>query len=321
MVGQLQRRRTVGDDDRGDVAIVRAQRIEDEGFRAGIDGRRRVVEDEDARAGQQRAGKGDALALAAGQRVAAFADGGVPAIGKLVDEGDLGVGGGAFDVGVGGLRVGQCDVVAQGAGAQEGLVGHDGDGVADVVGGGQGDVDGSGVGSAHTDDLDGTGIGHVMAPEQLGEDGLARPRGTHQRQGGTGGEVDGDVVKQSAPAPRMRHPAKAQAHRPRGDGEGIGGIGMVGQGLDDLADAVDARGRQLQRNEHRGDHARQRRQRGQVRGEGDERAHRDPALQRQPPADGDVGHQRHLRQRLQCRLETCVELRRAHPQGVEAAGE
>ena len=46
----------------------------------------RLVEDQDARIGDQRAGDGDALALAARQAAAALADDGVVALGQLEDE-------------------------------------------------------------------------------------------------------------------------------------------------------------------------------------------------------------------------------------------
>ena len=46
----------------------------------------RLVEDQDARIGDQRAGDGDALALAARQAAAALADDGVVAFGQLEDE-------------------------------------------------------------------------------------------------------------------------------------------------------------------------------------------------------------------------------------------
>ena len=46
----------------------------------------RLVEDQDARIGDQRAGNGDALALAARKRRAALADDGVVAFGQFEDE-------------------------------------------------------------------------------------------------------------------------------------------------------------------------------------------------------------------------------------------
>src|SRR5882757_9952124 len=51
-----------------------------------VEGARRLVEDQDARVGDERAGNRDALALAAGQGGAALADDGVVALGELEDE-------------------------------------------------------------------------------------------------------------------------------------------------------------------------------------------------------------------------------------------
>ena len=51
-----------------------ADRLLDLVFGGAVDGAGRVVQDQDARIGEQRAGDGDALALTAGERDAALAD-------------------------------------------------------------------------------------------------------------------------------------------------------------------------------------------------------------------------------------------------------
>jgi hypothetical protein len=51
-----------------------------------VEGAGRLVEDQDARIGDERAGNGDALALAARERRAALADDGVVALAQLEDE-------------------------------------------------------------------------------------------------------------------------------------------------------------------------------------------------------------------------------------------
>ena len=55
-------------------------------LRRGVDGRRRVVEDEDARVDQERTGDRDALSLAARERDPALADDGLVAVRELLDE-------------------------------------------------------------------------------------------------------------------------------------------------------------------------------------------------------------------------------------------
>ena len=55
-------------------------------LRLGVDGRHRVVQDEDARAGDERPRERDALALTAGEIDAALADQRVVAVGQVRDE-------------------------------------------------------------------------------------------------------------------------------------------------------------------------------------------------------------------------------------------
>ena len=76
-----------------------AQRVLDLALGRGVDRRGGVVEDQDARVGQQRAGDRQALALAAGERQAALADAGVVAVGQALDElVGLGAAGGGHDL-------------------------------------------------------------------------------------------------------------------------------------------------------------------------------------------------------------------------------
>ena len=78
-VGQAQRRAAVGDEDRRAALHDLAQRGVDLLLGRGVDRRGGVVEDEDARVGEEGPGQGDALALAARQREAPLADDGVVA--------------------------------------------------------------------------------------------------------------------------------------------------------------------------------------------------------------------------------------------------
>ena len=63
-VGVADRRQAMGDHERGAVGEQRPQRLLDRPLRPDVDRRRRLVEDEDARVGEQGAREGDELALA-----------------------------------------------------------------------------------------------------------------------------------------------------------------------------------------------------------------------------------------------------------------
>jgi hypothetical protein len=85
-VGERDRRGPVGDHERRAAAHHPAERGTDLVLLRRVDRRGRVVEDEHGRVGQDRAGDRDALALAAREREAAFAEHRVVAVGQLRDE-------------------------------------------------------------------------------------------------------------------------------------------------------------------------------------------------------------------------------------------
>ena len=85
-VGLAQRRQPVGDGDRGAALHQVVERLLDLLLGLGVDRRGGLVEDQDARVDQQRARDRDALALAAGQRLAALADQRVVAVRQAQDE-------------------------------------------------------------------------------------------------------------------------------------------------------------------------------------------------------------------------------------------
>jgi hypothetical protein len=100
----------------------------------GIHRRGGLVEDQDARVDQQRAGDGDALALAARQALAALAHQRVVALRQAQDEVvGMGGAGGGDDLVAGGVGLAVGDVLGNGAEEQEGLLQHQAD-VAAVVG-------------------------------------------------------------------------------------------------------------------------------------------------------------------------------------------
>ena len=85
-VGQRDRGQPVGDDQRRAALHHLAQRQLDPGLGVRVDRRGGVVQDQDPRVHQQRAGDRDPLALAARERQAALADARVVAVGQVADE-------------------------------------------------------------------------------------------------------------------------------------------------------------------------------------------------------------------------------------------
>ena len=125
-VGQAQRRRSVGDQDRRARAEVFFQRVVDGLFGARVDGRRCVVEHEHRRVGERGAGERDALPLAARQREPPLADHGVVAVRELEDElVGLRHARRGLDLGIARARTGEGDVLPDGRREEEALLEHD----------------------------------------------------------------------------------------------------------------------------------------------------------------------------------------------------
>ena len=115
-------------------AITSRERGADLVLLRGVDRRRGVVEDQHARVGEHRARDGDALTLAARERVAVLADHGLVAVGQRLDEvGGARERGGAPDLVEVRFRVGERDVLAHGVGEQERVLEHDADRAANVA--------------------------------------------------------------------------------------------------------------------------------------------------------------------------------------------
>ena len=122
-VGQADRREAVRHDQGGPVLHEYTQTGVDPLFHLDVDGARGVVENQDGRVDQKGPCDGDALALAARERVPAFADDRVVALGQTLDESvRTGRGGGGDDLLVGGIGSPVGDVVADGDGEEEWLV-------------------------------------------------------------------------------------------------------------------------------------------------------------------------------------------------------
>ncbi len=127
----------VGDEDGGAALHGLAEAGEDLLFGVGVYAGEGIVEDEDGGIAQDGAGDGGALLLAAGEGDAALADDGAEAAGELEDlVGDVGGAGGGLDLLCRcGVRCGNAegDVVGDGGGEEEGLLGDEADGGAKGV--------------------------------------------------------------------------------------------------------------------------------------------------------------------------------------------
>src|SRR5436309_7466953 len=116
LVGAPDGREPVGDDEGGAVLHQVGEARLDERLGLGVEARGGLVEDQDARVGQDGAGDGDALALPAREPHAALADDGVEplreTVGELVDVRDVT---GLAELGIGGIRAREGDVLADAA--------------------------------------------------------------------------------------------------------------------------------------------------------------------------------------------------------------
>src|SRR5450759_2779022 len=166
--------------------------VEDFVFGVGVDAGEGVVEDEDAGAAEQGAGDGGALLLASGERDAAFADGGVVALGETFDVlGDVGGFGGGFDVREWGVAIffgyAEGDVFADGVAEEECFLGNEADVAAQGVE--RELADGAAV------DEDGAGRGVVDAWAEVDERRFTGAGGADDSEAGAGGDAQVDVLE------------------------------------------------------------------------------------------------------------------------------
>ena len=191
-VGEPDRREAVGDDQRRAALHQDLQPLVDLLLDLDVDRAGGVVEHQDRRVDQQRAGDRDPLALAARQRVAALADDGVVALRQRVDE-LVGAGGASRRPDLLERRVGAPvgDVVADRGREQERLVEHDADLGAQAV---EREV-------AHVVavDLDRAAGDVVEARQQPRDRRLAAGRAADHRDRLAGAQVQREVVEDQRP--------------------------------------------------------------------------------------------------------------------------
>ena len=293
-----------------DVCECLAQVGQDGRLGDGVDGACRVVQHKHVRLRHERAGKGDALALAARQGEAAFAHFGVVAVRQALDEfvrarQACGLAHSAVEL-LGREGRAHGDVVAHRGGEQKRVV----EDAQDVLAKG-----GAAVEKRHA-----PRVRLVEAAGELDGHGLARAGRADERDRFARADGKAEAVEDVVAARGEVDVVEAQADggaRVGGSGRG-GGVGCE---LQHIVEAVERAHAHLQPHVLVGQHGHGRRHRGQVRRERDELADGDlpPDSQRATGDDGD--HQRHLGQLREHRLETRGELRGAHLHRVEVAAQ
>ncbi len=311
-VGERERGAAVGDEERGAAGHDGAQRLVDLVLDAGVHGGGGVVEEEQAGVGEEGAGEGDALALAAGEGEPLLADLGVVPGGQGVDESfRLGGAGGGADLLLAGLGVPVGDVGADGVGEEERILGHQSDGGAQRV-----------VGQlAHVvaADADGAAVGVVEAGQEERDGGLAGAGGADDGDGLALGDGQGEPVEDG--------PLGVVAEDDAVELDGGGGVGGQllralpdhGLGVDELEHPLHAGAGLLADGEDHGEHADGADELGEVGGEGDEGAEGDLAAGGHPAAEGQHGDLAEGRDGLEGGGVSGVEADGPHPPGEEAA--
>ena len=183
----------VGDADDGAVFGEVVDGFLDFGLGLGIERGGGFVEDEDGGVADEGAGDGDALALAAGEALAAFAEGGVVALREGLDE-VVGVGfaGGGDDFLARGADFAEGDVFGDGGVEEEDVLADEGEVGAEV-----GDAEGF---ERDAVDFDLAGGGIVKAEEEVDEGAFAGAAFAGEAEALAAREVEADVVE-DGPSP------------------------------------------------------------------------------------------------------------------------
>ena len=267
----------------------------------------RVVEDEDPRIGQDRAGDRDPLALAARQGEAALADASVIAVGQARDE-PVGLrrDGRALDLLAGGVGTGVGDVVVDRGAEQEGVVVDDGDGAAQAV-----HLHRAHVGAV---DLDRAGADVVEAGQQRHQRRLARSHRTDERHHLAGGDVEVDVAQRRLRRALEGEPDAAQGHMAAAVGQRRGAGGGLDPGLavEHLEDARARGGRALGGAEHVPEGAHGGDEHEQVGVERGERAQRERAVDHAAAAEQQDRGEAEVGQEAEQRVEERLDARGEH---------
>ena len=222
-VGALDGGQPVGDDQGRAVLHRGFERRLHHPFTLGIECAGRLVEQQQRRVLQDRAGDADALALAAGQAHAALAQKGVIALGQCPDElvGEGGLGGGLHLV-VAGFGAAVADVFQGAGGEHHAVLWHQADGRAQVV-------QAQRI-CRHAVQFDGALLRIIKTQQQLEHRALARAAGADQGDCFAGGDDEVEVQQRRLQRARRvveLHALQAQRGATNRDGQRLrrGGFG------------------------------------------------------------------------------------------------
>ena len=315
LIGQRQRRSPVGDQDRRPVRGHPAQGGVDRRLGDRVDGAGRVIQHQHPRVGDQCPGQGQALPLPTGQGQAPLADHRVVPVGQRLDEvGRLRAHRRRPDLGVGGVRAAVADVRGDGVGEQERLLEHHADRAAQVLHRQVTDVQPA--------DPHDAALRVVEAGQQQRHGRFPGPGCADQRHRRTGGHLQ--VERRAAPGPPANsRSARRRTPRPtsrRARGNGSRPLGDLRQRVDDLQHPLHRCPGLLAEYQQHGQHPGRRDQLGQVQREGQERAQRNRADQRQVSAEGQHPDLTQGRQRLQRGADLRGQPDRSHPVRVQPPG-
>ena len=278
-VGLAQGAQAVGDGDRRAALDQVVERLLDLPLGLGVDRRGRLVEDQDARVDQQRAGDRDPLPLAARERLAALADQRVVAVRQPEDE-LVRVRGARRGDDLRARRVGPAvgDVLGDRAEEQERLLQHDAD-VAAVVGHGE---------AADVDAVDqDRAVAHVVeAADQVDQRALARAAGADQADHLAGPDRQVEAADHRAVAVAEADAGQLDRALQRADRHRLRRLGHARDAVEDLEDALGAGRRPLRRRDHAAHRLEPGVEAADVGEEGGQDADGDLAAADQPGAEG-----------------------------------
>ncbi len=233
-VGAADGGEAMGDDEHGAALRDALHVLLDDPLALIVERAGRLVEDEDARIGHQRAGDGEALALAAREAAAALADHGVVAIRQFEDEfmraRELGRGNDRLD-GHGGI--GQGDVVADRTVEEHALLQHDADLTAQP-----GRVDDAEVEAV---DEHAAALRHIEALHELRQRALAGPGRADDADDLPGRNVEVDVAQHLGAVDPVAKGHMLQRHlaAQRRQGGLAGTVGRLRARVENVAEAFD----------------------------------------------------------------------------------
>ena len=313
-IGEGNRREAVGDDQRRPTLHDLLERAANAALRGGIDGGRGVVEDQDARIEQQRAGNRDALALATREGQAALAHESLVAIGQLFDKRRrLCTLGRLAYLSVRRLGLAEGDVVADRGGEEVGVLGDDADRAAQLIE----------LQVAYIDALDEDRalLDVVEARHELRQRRLARAGAADDRDGRAGRDVEVDT-RHDWTVPVVAKGDVVEVDRATTGRKrlGVGCIDNLGFGIENREDADRARHKALGLADPHAEHPQRHHHQRDQEAVGDEVAEAHRALDDLAATDEHQERDRDCRQKVHDRHVLRAQSRGRHVERKDVGG-